>query len=411
MKLRICALLICASLLLAACTPVSAPAPSGTQPPSGSPSPSSSASPSPSTGPDTAEPVYEPKRISLKVTFEEAEYRNSEDVLLLDCRLAMPSVVIDGDSLSSELINLKLSQKSAEFLVELDEHYGRAVSDYSTRPGSWTPYSLYRFISTGRVDSAAVSLVFTNSLYTGGAHYDSSASAVVLCPGTGAELSLSDLSPDPEGFTGFLAGALAQIAGGEEYEDKLFSDYEEQLPELIADGLWYLSDGGLTVICNPYIISPGSSGIVDLTVPYEKLEGVMYDAYLPRERPEAEYGSLVPEIISGELPGDFSSVSFVAADDSGQYMLLTAEGAVTDVRVYCENSWLGSFPSDRLLYACNRMAEGGALCIRTEVEYGTPLLRVSYRLPDGSVFDKLLSVESEGAPVSQTDVPEEGDAP
>ena len=54
----------------------------------------------------------------------------------------------------------------------------------------------------------------------------------------------------------------------EKYEGMFFDDYEKDVPTILDDNTWYLSDEGFVVICNEYIVSPHAAGIMEFTIPY-----------------------------------------------------------------------------------------------------------------------------------------------
>ena len=116
-----------------------------------------------------------------------------------------------------------------------------------------------------------LSVIVGEGGYLGGAHGFYNETAWVFDP-DGNRVSLEDLFGDVNVVREAVVEELkAQI---EKIDQTLFYDKETYEPNLgdlfcVGNDTWYLSENGIELISNPYIIAPFASGIIYFTIPYD----------------------------------------------------------------------------------------------------------------------------------------------
>ncbi len=191
-----------------------------------------------------------------------------------------------SDPDAQDAINADLRQSYNDLEAQYDTRYAQAEADYQARKESgfsdtWSAYVFHRNATPVRADSAVISVLYDDSTYTGGAHGEDLRSCVNYRTDTGAKLTLADLTDDLPALQEVIHAELLRQTQLPQYEGYFFDGYEKSLFGLIADGSWYLSDDGLVIVCNPYIIAPFAAGILEFTVSYSQLGDLILEQYLP----------------------------------------------------------------------------------------------------------------------------------
>ncbi|MDD3164834.1 MAG: DUF3298 domain-containing protein, partial [Oscillospiraceae bacterium] len=198
--------------------------------------------------------------------------------MLLQLTLANPDA---ANVINSDLFSDYIQQEST-----YDAMQQTATEDYKSRVSggfadSWSAYQYRRQISLGRVDQRVVSVLYEDFSYTGGAHGNTAKLCANYDAQTGARLTLSDLCEDTETFRAYLTDQLKEITASPAYEGMLFDGYTDALDQVISEDTWYFSDTGLVLVAGQYLIAPFAAGILEFTIPYDQLIGLMDSAWLP----------------------------------------------------------------------------------------------------------------------------------
>ena len=150
--------------------------------------------------------------------------------------------------------------------------------------------------------------------------------------------------------------------------------------------------GKITGLCfhfAPYIIAPYASGTIIAEIPYDLLESVLKEQYLPSEQVKAT-GSMYAEVYLEDDSERFPSLSHIELDPDGTQVLLYPDANVTDVRIE-----IGNWSSDASTYipvstvfAADIMGLGNAIVIHADFSEDAPVLRLNYRSDeqDASAF-------------------------
>lgn len=332
--------------------------------------------------------------------------------LILTFSYETPVVHIEGREEASDAIN--------EYIAMLDETFYTG-NDYGDGPstgfnamleaaednftyvietgteGIGMEYSESRKVRIERADSTLLSLVFTDSVYTGGAHGITDDRAYVFDTETGKRLRLDDLTQDYSAFENAVVDAMLALRETDEgynntipegYVDP--ADYRSAFSALLRQGSWYLGQDGLVLFSSLYELGPYASGIAEFTIPYEDLKTVMDERWFPPERQGS--GELSVQAMSEVPDGSVEIVDRAVVDEGGGEVCLLVSGTVYDLslsRVYYSDD-LSEFYQDRLIWHTSSLTDA-ALQIAVIVPDAIPNLHIAYRTADGEVHGLLLS--------------------
>lgn len=174
---------------------------------------------------------------------------------------------------------LEYSDDEGKQPASLDELANQFIGDYLKDPSPIGHWELDRRIEAVYAHSSLVTLLLTESGYTGGAHPFSGQRYFVMDMQASKQLTLNDL------FSPGYEGAL-NTAG-----ERAFREARE-LPlnsSLEADGFWFendtfkvntnfgVLDDGLGFIFNAYEVAPYAMGPTDYTIPYDDIRALIPD--------------------------------------------------------------------------------------------------------------------------------------
>ena len=204
-------------------------------------------------------------------------------------------------------------------------------------------YSNYQQLGVARHDETVVSLISLSSIYSGGSHPNSVQTAYNLDIQNRRILRLEDV------IDGSSAGELADLVRSGVDErfafidggNGLFDDYADTISISMSFGnmtpYWYLNDIGLVIFYNQYELGPYAAGIIKVELPYEALEGILLEEYLPAE-PDGMPGDL---LLRGDIAG--RNAIPITIEPEGQTLLVGVEGTVHQVQL-SEIMWLEDTP-------------------------------------------------------------------
>lgn len=322
-------------------------------------------------------------RVSVSIRQTTQQQRDGDGTVLLTSELAEPAVQIAGNPGAAEAVNEVLTEQGKTYLANTEQNLEWAEEAYQSQlasgGGDWSAFAMERYYEAGRVDEAVVSLVCLDCDSTGGAHPNSAASGISFDAVTGARLTLKDLSADERALYAAVAAEVKAQAGG---MSGLYENAEQAAETLLDENDWYLTDEGMTVLCNEYIMAPHAAGVLRFSIPYGKLDGLLKPEFLPRQTAAAD-GELSAGLASRtELSG--LQTEELTLDADGVQVALTADGTVRNLRI-CQAVWDADgsrCTSGRLRYACNELGPDDALLLKTVIPESLPDLMVTY-LGDG----------------------------
>ena len=346
--------------------------------------------------------------------FSRIDYDPAEGTeLILDFSYAMPRVVMEENPAAAEKINellatieetfytgnsygLDLSFLGYNTMLESAEDNYTYVKEYQVE-GMSLEFSDNLSAKVTRLDDGALSLLYADASYTGGAHGSYWEFAYTFDPLTGEILKLDRLSSDYDALADFLVQTMLDLA--EQDEDNYYSDriVDEFLPEggreeafrnLLREGSWYFDREGLVFFSTLYELGPYAAGITEFHIPYSQLEGKIDPRYLfPADR--GGKGRMIVKELAEMDGGDLEIVDKLSVTEGGQQLCLVAEGRVYDVRVSTVY-YVDRFYENTQLWSASTL-QNCVLQLEAVVPEGLPDLLITYYTADGERHGKLLS--------------------
>lgn len=221
------------------------------------------------------------------VTYEDSSQggEDKDGTILVKANQNKPYVTLPEWPEAQEKINAFFAEQTDAFESTLKEYTEWAAEDREFREKTreeeetgeetaleWTPYTLDRQYQNARFDDTILSFIQKDSEYTGGAHPNTVHTTLNFDTKTGERLNLADVVKDEseamDFVNSYLVDALLTTIG----EEGLFEDYATSVFDILTDTTWYLNEEGFVIIVNEYIVSPHSSGINEITIPYGEAE-------------------------------------------------------------------------------------------------------------------------------------------
>lgn len=197
------------------------------------------------------------------------EYKAEDGTVLLTVSRTIPVVTTQNEA-ASNAINEYIRNNSV-LGITTDDVLNWAKSDYKVRgKENWGEgYTMEIVYVPKRTDPLAISFLIQAATYMGGAHPSEFQAAVNFDTQTGRRLRLSDvISTDENTAKKEILAAILEQTKQDPYKDMLWEGYESNIADLLTEDSWYLTEDGLHIIGNEYIISPYAAGILNFVIPY-----------------------------------------------------------------------------------------------------------------------------------------------
>lgn len=300
-----------------------------------------------------------------------------------------------SDPLLEEKILGDLQTRNGSILSQAEEAENQARADYP-QSELWSEYFIDISYTPTRLDNTVLSLFCNSVSYRGGPHPSVVTDSVTYDLETGDELWLDDILA-PECTSDTLLQLILQKLT--EQQDALYYDYAEALSERFSDNLhnvrgWYFSQRGLCFHFTPYDIAPYSSGTIIAELPYDTLDGILKEKYVPVAT-SAATGSIYAESYSIEANERFDSILNVTLCENADEVLLYADALVTDLRIevgwrYAEND---QYIPRSTVFAANIMNIGQAIHLTSDLNDEEMLLRIIYHA-DGQEYSSFITYDT-----------------
>lgn len=351
--------------------------------------PTESTAPSTSGNSDTLPPETVPQgaqqlsmvSISLPLvqTFESAD----DGTLLISCTYQQVFTPILQDADVAEAVALDLMNRIDSINTAAGNLSDQAKSDYAGQSG-WDPYFSQVYYNPMRLDASVLSLYGQTVTFAGGIHPDYTGVSVTYDLVNGNVLLLGDLLTDtctPEK----LADLVVEALNDPDNDFYLYSDFAETVAARFGNGWeqdsgWYLSPEGLCFYFSPYDIGPYATGTVVASVPYEKLAGLLEDAYFPVERLDGD-GTVEATLFEDAELDSYSQFSEAILNPDGVRFLLHTQGTVYDLRLE-QGQWSDDgtlFMPDCTVFAASSLTPGDAVMVQAMFPDVLSPLRLTYR--------------------------------
>jgi hypothetical protein len=259
----------------------------------------------------------------------------------------------------------------------------KALNTYKAG-NKWTPYYYQVLYMPTRVDEIVLSLQGIYTSFDGMIRTSDSANSANYNLVTGKFLSILDILSEESTAAQTVSQLLVQELGKVATQKQLFSDYAQTVSARFQMDLdryyaWYFSEEGLCFYFAPYDIAPQASGTVEITIPYNKLSGILRDDYFPTEEQNVT-ATVTGKWLSQADPSSFSRISEVIVDPDGEVSLLTCDTLIYNVRIL-QGYWnanTSKFVPSHTVYRANCLSAGSALVIRSNISSTAPTLMLQY---------------------------------
>lgn len=261
-----------------------------------------------------------------------------------------------------------------------------ASVDYSGQ-SNWVPYSCSITYNPVRLDDTILSLYGTQHIFDGSPRSASASISVTYDLLTGSALELKEVLI-PNFSADRLAALITEALSDYAAQGSLYSDYAYVIEELFSTNRpidnWFLSGAGLCFYFAPYEIAPYSAGTVIAQVPYEKLSGMLKEAYFPAEQVSFSGSHVLSDMQETEVEKFSQFTELILTSGTSQY-LLYSDGTLTNLRIDC-GTWNndGSFSQEMTVFAAATLCITDAVMIQAD-QQTLQSLRLTYEADGVSV--------------------------
>jgi len=255
-------------------------------------------------------------------------------------------------------------------------------------------FTASRTASVAYADSNILSIVYSIYQYTGGAHGIYADRAYVFDTETGEELSLDRITTDFDSLCAALTEYMVEQAeNNDEIAERIDSnivpaeEYSAAFGKLLREGSWYFNSEGLVFFSDVYELGSYAQGMLEITVPYDVLEGKIYDKYMPEERSgEVE---LEIKFMADIVDGTTDITDLVTVNEEGSEFCIIINGTAFDVKLSSGDYTERFFETEQLWYAS--YVQNSAIQLIAEIPEGMPNLMISYSDAAGESHRWLIS--------------------
>lgn len=223
-----------------------------------------------------------------EITYTEYSQKLTEEdtgTLLLSVEENTPVVAIKGNEEAEELINRVFQQQHVKNETRINSDLGTAEDDFSSLEEEeleqWSGYCYSYIYKNMYTSSKVLSMKASLQEELGTEQPYQDVVAYTFYVPEGKLLTLSDIFQDVGAARAIVEQCIQDRVTDKEYEKYLLEDYESYISDILTEDDFYLNEEGLVVICNENLLTEYAAGVIEITVPYEALKGVINEQYLP----------------------------------------------------------------------------------------------------------------------------------
>lgn len=200
-----------------------------------------------------------------------------ENIEMMKLHITYPVINIINNHSAEEKINNQIRIQVENYLAYATGIlYNQAINQYKDSLKNNFPffgYEVYIEYVITYNDNCFLSLYSSNYKFTGGAHGDTRrvSNTWELC--TGENIYLHNFFEPNTNYTYLLVQEMIKQAEINIAKNHLiyFEDYRELIAKFFNPSNFFMSPTGITIYYHQYDIGPYSTGIVEYTIPYEKI--------------------------------------------------------------------------------------------------------------------------------------------
>ncbi|MCR5747802.1 MAG: DUF3298 and DUF4163 domain-containing protein, partial [Lachnospiraceae bacterium] len=219
-----------------------------------------------------------------------------------------------------EKLNDSLKQLNSDLKKTAEENMSaceeRALEDINEADGIRGDY--YSYENTGavtRADKSAVSILFSNYMWSGGAHPNSWFESATIDSNTGNDLTISDIVTDVDKLPEILEKELKEVYEKDTFLEDDLKGLIKQSYEANGDYVFTLSPDGITFYFSPYELAAYAMGAQYVTIPYDKYPDLIKAEYV---KEKGDY--ILPVLADMKYTlanGDKVSITWYPSDEYG----------------------------------------------------------------------------------------------
>lgn len=377
-------LIVCLAFNFAGCSLPSAETPTDTQ----TMNPTTTEEPTTVTTAPVAETFDQKPMIAVSLPVVDQTQHAEDGTLIYRYSYRNMSLIVPDPEVADKVI--------VDFLNRIDQTANHAAQILEAAKAAypvstqWTPYLCQIDYDPMRIDPGVLSLMGSYASYSGTPHPEKNYLSVNYDLVTGSVFTLDDILTG-DTATDTLCSYIIQELNRQKDEKFLYEDFEGTVKEQFDRNTtsidsWYFSQTGLCFYFSPYEIAPYASGVITAEIPYDKLSGILNDAYFPSEI-ECGSSKLIAAPFSENDLEKFTQFSEVVLDTSGNKILLYTNGAVSNIQIET-GSWNADgtvFTPEQTVFAAYRLTPGDATMVESTITNNLPNLRLSYNTTNGTV--------------------------
>lgn len=319
--------------------------------------------------------------ISVQVQMQEEVFTATDDPQLTLLSYRYPKIQVTAPNGIGAKIAKELEEQIGSSRTIADQLLQAATTDAVDHP-DWRNYIYEMSLEPQRTDSSVISLSGVSWNFAGGVHPNESLISISFDAETGEPITLEDLVTDNDDLQSLNQMVLDSL---EETEERLYSGYEDLVREHFtvgspSSGSFYFARDGVVFYFSTYEIAPYARGSIKVTIPYEKLNGLLDQRWMSPASQEAT-GSL-------EIVQENSHDILLSLQEDAPLTTLKASGAVSHLQV----SVAGIQNQFRTVYACSAAEDGTRVAIAARTDPKTKV-RISY-MDQGTLRSFLLNSDS-----------------
>lgn len=223
---------------------------------------------------------------SVAVTVTEAEQEHfypegageaGDPLMTVSCQ--SPVIEAAEDSPALALIQADLDQVVEDFRLNAKKGLESAQIEYDEQGESFRAHEYNLLFEVTRSDDRVLSLVAYANAFTGGAHGNTGVICLNYDVSTGKRINMADFDPKFSGVAVEEVLAQAEELTQGENPVTLVPDYADHIRDVVSYSTFYFSDEGVVFVSGEYVIQDYSEGILYFTVPYDRLNEYLPEAY------------------------------------------------------------------------------------------------------------------------------------
>lgn len=221
-----------------------------------------------------------------EVTFTDYSQNIEEDgVLMLAVTENCPVITVEESEDIAQRMNMVFEQQHVTNQGEIQRKAEEAKAFYKGLPkeevSSWGGYGYGMSYKMMYASTKILSIESESYDWQGASQPNKWTSSYCFDVTTGDLLSLVDVFTDEQAVRLIVSEHIKDTITKEPYKDALLDDYESYVDDVMTENTFYLNDKGLVVICNPFMVTGGAAGTIEVEIPYKKIKDRMNPKYVP----------------------------------------------------------------------------------------------------------------------------------